>query len=338
MDNLRLILFISGILVIAAIYAWEVFRERRSAGKPRGIFDDDVLGRDNPNNTSHDNADVQQYREQQYREQQYREQQYREQQYREQLDQMAMGGMDVVIPGDRDALDRSALDNYDTGNDLPATVFDAPRTIPMEKAPMDRAGIAEEVTAEEVAVREMTDIDIDPLTDADAPPAEKNRTEKRSEKIRARTSSGKTATSNGKELVIGLTIIARSGRRFMGPDILAQFGNVGMHLGDMQVFRYFGTGEQKADQSIFIGADILEPGVFPADDLENHTTKGVVLFMQLPGPLDGQIAFEQMLDVAQKLAKSLNGELCDLTRSTLTTQSANHLRERIEEMKRKQLV
>nr|VFJ46650.1 MAG: cell division protein ZipA [Candidatus Kentron sp. FM]VFJ71687.1 MAG: cell division protein ZipA [Candidatus Kentron sp. FM]VFK11577.1 MAG: cell division protein ZipA [Candidatus Kentron sp. FM] len=335
MDNLRLILFISGILVIAAIYAWEIFRERRSAAKPRDIFDDDVSGQNNPNNTLHDNAEVQQYREQQYR---------------QQLDRIAMGGTDEVVPGDRDTFDRSAFDNYDTRNDLSATVFDAPRIVPMEKAPMDRAGIAEEVTAEEataeeVAAREM--IDLDPLIEPDAPPAEKNRTEKRSEKARAsinqeKDRSGKTATGNstgdGKELVLGLTIIARSGRRFMGPDILTQFENVGMHLGDMQVFHYFGTGKQKTDQSIFIGADILEPGVFPAGDLENHTTRGVVLFMQLPGPLDGLVAFEQMLDVAQRLAKSLDGELCDLTRSTLTTQSANHLRERIEEMKRKQLV
>ncbi|MBT8419562.1 MAG: cell division protein ZipA [Gammaproteobacteria bacterium] len=321
MDNLRLILFISGILVIAAIYAWEVFRERRTNMRQRlDIFGDDTLAQqDTPSNEFYADTDTQPYLGQ--------------------SEQTVVEAKDNVVLGDL-----NALDGYDTQNEPAATISDDPQTGPTEEDAVEGIGVADEKTAKRI-----TDPDppIDTNTDAPILPAGKSRTEKmRSERAHARSNqeksrSGRTTTgrsSSAKGLVLGLTIMAKSGRRFMGPSIREQLENAGMHFGEMRIFHHFGPDGQKTDQSVFSAADIMEPGTFPINDLGNYTTKGLILFMQLPGPLDGLVAFELMLNVAQKLAKSLEGELCDDTRSTLTTQAANHLRERIEEMKRKQLV
>nr|VFK57719.1 MAG: cell division protein ZipA [Candidatus Kentron sp. TUN] len=321
MDNLRLILFISGILVIAAIYAWEVFRSRRvsthrQSEKPdiidntSPLQDHDVLN--NPpasQNILKDKSDTDTDTDMPYWDQ-----------LDKAVDTVDKAGDKVV---DKVALgDLNTLDNLDAERDFPATV-------PSDASPP----LTEKADVTDTAVEQL----------------ETNVGERRSfvEKLRIKrnrpeiTGFGKDHAGKAlpeKELFIALTIMAKPGRQFMGSEIREQFEKVGMRLGYMQIFHHFGMADQQMEQSVFSAADILEPGVFHLDNIKMHSTKGLILFMQLPGPLDGLVAFELMLNVAQQLAKSLDGELCDDTRSTLTTQSANHLRERIEELKRRQLV
>lgn len=342
MDNLRLILFVSGILGIAAIYIWEIFRERRASIQRLDIFDesDDVsLRRDSPGDGFYADADLQQYRGR--------------------PGPMTADAKDKVILGEV-----GALDGHEPPGPSRATVSDEARITPVE----EDALVEEDVLMNDTLVGDIPppqDGEIietasgsrqanqDPSADADVidadvlelPPKdrtdrtqpEKPRPQAIQERGRYGGSAGGGRHSRVRELVIALTIMARSDREFSGHDIREGFESAGMHLGDMRIFHYFGAGRQPTERPIFSAADILEPGAFPVDNFEEHSTKGLILFMQLPGPLDGLVAFEEMLSVAQNLAKSLGGELCDDTRSTLTTQAANHLRERIEELKRRQL-
>nr|VFJ43129.1 MAG: cell division protein ZipA [Candidatus Kentron sp. DK] len=350
MDNLRLILFISGILVIAAIYAWEVFRERRANMRPLGVFeeeeDSDVLFR-------RDDPDV-------------RPGIGDRQPHRERWDQTSPDPREDAVLGELDVLDDIDGKDFHRGG---ATSGDSRNVAPQgtsteENVPVDNAEPAGEAALdplmgeepigagagkpldEESGATKSSDWDLS--IDADAispPPAEKSRTERRSEKFRAQAVQekkrfGRFSGEKGvtEDLVIALTIMARSGRRFMGSDIRQRLENAGMRFGDKQIFHYFGEGEEQAEEPLFSAADILEPGTFSLETIEDHTSRGLVFFMQLPGALDGLVAFEKMLAITQGIAKSLEGELCDGTRSTLTTQAANHLRERIEELKRKRLV
>ena len=54
---------------------------------------------------------------------------------------------------------------------------------------------------------------------------------------------------------------------------------------------------------------MFEPGVFDLGRIEGFRTAGFVLFMQLPAPLDNAVAFELLLNTAQRLAEQLDGEL-----------------------------
>ena len=62
---------------------------------------------------------------------------------------------------------------------------------------------------------------------------------------------------------------------------------------------------------------------------------GLCLF---PASAWGAPQYQQMLDAARTVAEDLNGTLCDETRSTLTPQSINHLRERIADFRRRQML
>jgi cell division protein ZipA len=72
--------------------------------------------------------------------------------------------------------------------------------------------------------------------------------------------------------------------------------------------------------------------------MDSVTSPGIAMFMRLPGPEHPADAFQLMLDAAKTLAEDLDGTLCDESRSTLTSQSINHLRERIADFGRRQML
>lgn len=142
----------------------------------------------------------------------------------------------------------------------------------------------------------------------------------------------------GEELVLALNVMAEPGQFFSGSEVRRALDDVDMVWGDMQIYHHFGVGDHRARRPLFSLANILEPGFFDQERMnDDMQTPGLVLFMRLPGPVEGRIAFELMLNTGQRLAQVLGGELRDETRSVLTVQTITHLRERIAEFSRKRL-
>jgi len=103
----------------------------------------------------------------------------------------------------------------------------------------------------------------------------------------------------------------------------------GLIPGDMQIFhRYPETGGR---HPLFSMASLVEPGVFPLDQMDSFSTPGVTLFAQLPGPLEAMQTFEEMLKAAEQLARLFGAEIQDETHSDLSHQTIEHMREEIQE-------
>lgn len=134
------------------------------------------------------------------------------------------------------------------------------------------------------------------------------------------------------ELILVLNVMAEPGHQFTGPEIQEAMAEVDLEFGDMNVFHHYGPGEMRSSQALFSVANILEPGVFDPEQMEALETPGLCMFMRLPGPVDGAVAFELMLNTGQRLAEHLGGELRDDTRSVLTQQNIGRMRERIAEL------
>lgn len=141
---------------------------------------------------------------------------------------------------------------------------------------------------------------------------------------------------DGEELIIALTIMAPPGRPFSGSDVVAAAQAVGMEFGMMDIFHFHSPG-RKTPKPVFSLASAVEPGVIDPEEADAILTPGLILFMRLPGPLEGEAALDTMLDRARILSEQLDGELCDETRSVLTPQTIGHLRERISEWRLHQL-
>ncbi len=161
--------------------------------------------------------------------------------------------------------------------------------------------------------------------------------------------------------VIALHVISLE--NLPGPDIIAALNAVDMQLGPMRIFhrwppaphreerqrrvllvsREAGGRERPPEsesppQAVFSLANMVEPGHIPAEQIENFSTPGLVLFMTLPNVLDGMTAFEDMFAATRQLAEKLGAEVYDEQRNILTLQALEHTRERIREWQRRQLL
>jgi cell division protein ZipA len=81
--------------------------------------------------------------------------------------------------------------------------------------------------------------------------------------------------------------------------------------------------------TVFSLASMVEPGTFDIELMLQQQFPGVTLFMLLPGPLDGLIAYDQMLSCAQRLAHATGGIVQDERGNPLTTQVMERLREEV---------
>lgn len=79
--------------------------------------------------------------------------------------------------------------------------------------------------------------------------------------------------------------------------------------------------------SVFSLASMVEPGSFDLQQMPEQYFPGVTFFMLLPGPLDGLIAFDQMMTCAQRIAHATQGVIQDERGNKLNVDLMNRLRD-----------
>jgi FtsZ-interacting cell division protein ZipA len=112
--------------------------------------------------------------------------------------------------------------------------------------------------------------------------------------------------------------------RVPGSQLLPLLQQEQLQHGKFNIFhRMHGSG------TVFSVASMVEPGSFDLQHMTEQQFPGVTLFMLLPGPLDGLIAYDQMLSCAQRLAHATGSVLHDERGSKLTAHSRERLREEV---------
>lgn len=109
--------------------------------------------------------------------------------------------------------------------------------------------------------------------------------------------------------IITFFIKASPDKYFSGVDILSATKSVGMKFGDMNIYHHYGMDDLVADQVIFSMASMYEPGYFELGNMNVFQTKGLVLFMQIPVPIDSMSALLLMHETVLGLADILDGEV-----------------------------
>ena len=140
-----------------------------------------------------------------------------------------------------------------------------------------------------------------------------------------------TTETGPESLLIILYIMSPKGHVFTGEGIHAVMTSAGLTHGEHQIYHYLQDG-----MAVFSIANAIEPGFFDLSKLNEVTTPGLAVFLQLPGPIECRKAFDNLLGISKRLADALSGELCDENRSVLTQQTISHLKEKIETYRLKQ--
>ncbi|MCE2593398.1 cell division protein ZipA [Motilimonas cestriensis] len=142
---------------------------------------------------------------------------------------------------------------------------------------------------------------------------------------------------DGPQDVFVLNVMSQEGSLFAGAELLPILLNLGFKFGEMDIFhRHLSpTGNGPV---LFSMANMVKPGTFDVDHMEQFETHGLSLFMALPCAGDASNNFQLMLHASEMLASELNGLLLDGTRQPLTRQKVNEYKQRITDFERQALV
>ena len=134
--------------------------------------------------------------------------------------------------------------------------------------------------------------------------------------------------------VLVVSVVMPEGHLMSGAVLLPCLLTLGMKFGDMEIFHRHedNAGNGKVTFSL---ANMMNPGTFDLDKMENFATQGVTMFMTLPNAASPFEVFENMMAAARTLSQEFNGQILDEKRSVMTKQTEQHYISKIREFERK---
>ncbi len=137
------------------------------------------------------------------------------------------------------------------------------------------------------------------------------------------------------EEIIVISVMSRDEAGFSGTALLDLMLACGLRYGrDMGIFHRFET-EDPESRLQFSMVNVVKPGTFPIQSMDDFRTPGVTLLMPLPGATDTSAAFEAMVETAMVIVRHLGGELKDEHLSVMTAQTVEFARQRVQEFERR---
>ncbi len=145
-------------------------------------------------------------------------------------------------------------------------------------------------------------------------------------------SPARTSSQDATDVLI-LYVLLPEGEEINGALLLPSLLTLGFKYGEMNIFHRHqdnaGTGEV-----MFSLANMFNPGTFDLENMDKLQTRGLSLFMTLPGPADALQTFNLMHNAAKKLADEFGGQILDGQRTVLNIQTTRNYVERIREFQR----
>ena len=144
----------------------------------------------------------------------------------------------------------------------------------------------------------------------------------------------KETLANANELVV-ISVLSRDPEGFDGDKLLELMMACGLrYCRAMGVFNRFET-ESPNSELQFSMVNVLKPGTFPIEEMDEFVTPGITFLMPLPGAVDSSAAFEAMVETAMVVVRHMGGELKDENRSVMTAQTIEFARQRVHEFERR---
>lgn len=112
----------------------------------------------------------------------------------------------------------------------------------------------------------------------------------------------------GAEGIVALHVVARHAA-FRGPDIDAAATAAGLRHGPMRIYHRYDADDLEYEEPLYSMASMREPGYIDRQQLDAFSTTGLSLFMCRPVAGGDRAAFEAMLQTAEQLARTLDGEV-----------------------------
>lgn len=116
-------------------------------------------------------------------------------------------------------------------------------------------------------------------------------------------------------------------QRISGVQLQAALDSEALQHGRYDVFHRL----DEHGAAVFSIASMVEPGTFNLEKMPQETYPGITLFAQLPGPLAGMLAFNELIGCSKRLHATLGGTLQDERGVPLTVHRIERIRQEIRE-------
>jgi len=127
--------------------------------------------------------------------------------------------------------------------------------------------------------------------------------------------------------VVAIRLMSRDKPGFVAEQLILLFRELGLRHGQFGIFHRL--DESEGGDAVFSVASLVEPGSFDLTKIKTEKYPGISIFLTLPGPCNGVVAFDDMLSTARVLAQKLNGDLLDEQGGTLSIQRERYMREEV---------
>lgn len=105
--------------------------------------------------------------------------------------------------------------------------------------------------------------------------------------------------------LVTLYVVAAQGCEFSGMAVVQQLEALGLQYGEYQIFhRHL---DHSNSPVLFSAANMMQPGVFELETIEQFSTVGLVFFMQLPSPTNDTANLRIMINTVESFAQALGG-------------------------------
>lgn len=128
---------------------------------------------------------------------------------------------------------------------------------------------------------------------------------------------------------VTLYIYAPQDQPFRGDTVVHFLEEVGLRFGEHDIFHRHQYIDDLSSPIIFSAANLINPGTFDLHNINNFTTAGLVLFMQLPTGGNDIVNMKQLISNAEHLTHSLGGFLYDDTQQPFEEQSRQRYMQRV---------
>ncbi|CAM3064036.1 cell division protein ZipA [Moritella viscosa] len=152
----------------------------------------------------------------------------------------------------------------------------------------------------------------------------------------AATAQDKPVDDTADEAVFVINIMAREGKSIAGAELLQELSAFGFKFGAMDIFHRHVDAAGKGPV-IFSLANMVKPGVFDIDMMEQFESPGVSLFMMFPCAGQASHNYSLMLGAAERIAEAVDGLLMDGSRNPLTEEAIEQEQAFIRQLEQKVL-
>jgi cell division protein ZipA len=131
--------------------------------------------------------------------------------------------------------------------------------------------------------------------------------------------------------ILVMHLMAPKGEMLSGQHLQEAALKVGFRFGELKIFQRH-LHEDGSGEVLFSMANLVNPGTFDLNTIDEMTTPGVTLFMALDDIEDPVAALDVMTDSVDSLVAALGLSVLDETRSSMTRQTIDHYRQRARDV------